>query len=118
MQKILDIEKMEKFEEEASKIYDGKIVGIVKKTNIDYFPAHVQHDRERVGFMLIIEIQNKDKDKFDLWWSIPENPQGYKMSNVYAFKKKYGSYPTEGQKVKVQIGSKGFYEILLDWGKT
>jgi len=109
-QETLDIETyVATLEDQLSKGFKGVITEIHPITSTLYFKGAGQYD-ERNGIAVTVVLNNETKDEFSNWIALP-NVRGYDQSNLYAFKKRYGSVPKIDMTVDVEIDDNGFFKI-------
>jgi len=60
---------------------------------------------------LAVTVKLVNTEEITEFFSIPE-PRGLVKSNLWAFKQKYGSYPSEGISVMAKIDDSGFFRIV------
>jgi hypothetical protein len=105
----LDIEQYVSGIEQQLKIgFKGKIKEVTPITNTLYFKGAGSFD-ERDGISVVVVVDN-DGQEFSNWFGKP-NIRGWDQSNLYAFKKAYGSVPKVNMVVDVVIDDNGFYKI-------
>lgn len=112
-QEILDVETyVATLEDQLSKGFKGVITEIHPITSTLYFKGSEQTYDERNGIALTVVLKNDTKDEFSNWYALP-NVRGWDQSNLYAFKKRYGSVPKVDMVVDVEIDDNGFFKIKI-----
>ena len=102
-------DKLEEAEKKVNEGFDAVITNVEPMTNDEYFGTSGYDVRD--GMKITLKVENDET--FDTWYSTP-SVRGVEKSNVFAFKKKYGSYPKPELPVTVIIGDNGFFKIKLD----
>lgn len=96
-------------EKQIDQGFKGTITEINPVTNTVYFKGAGSFD-ERDGIAVTVVCDDPSKTEFSNWISLP-NVRGYDKSNLYAFKKRYGSAPKVNLAVDVEIDDNGFFRI-------
>jgi len=103
------LEKLDAMEEHIGKKINGIITEINEITNTKYFGVQSNYG-ERNGIAVTVKII-EENDEFTNWFSMPNKNRGLEQSNIWAFKKKYNSYPKIDLQVECKIDENGFYRI-------
>ena len=103
----LNIE-MEAIEQKLVEGIDGNITKIEETNNHTFFDSESFEKREGYGIYVILD----NGEEISEFYSKLDSPRGFKQSNMYLFKQKYGKYPEEGMKIKAVLNEEGFFRIL------
>ena len=109
MQDTLNVEGyVATLEKQLNEGFKGTIVSVTPATNKEYFDSDAYDTRD--GIKISVVVEDGQKTEFNNWLSLP-NIRGYEKSNLFAFKKKYGSVPKVNLIVDVIIDEDGFFRI-------
>lgn len=88
--------------------FKGLITEVNPITNKLFFGDAGTFD-ERDGIAVSIRLIG-DKTEFSQWFGKPKL-RGYEQSNIYLFKKRYGSLPKKDMEIECFIDENGFFKI-------
>ena len=103
-QTFLDLEK------KLDEGFKALVVDVFEMTNHDFFGTDSGTYDEREGYAVTVKIDSPNGDTFKEFFGKPD-VRGLKQSNIYAFKRKYGSYPKKGVAVLVHLDENGFFRV-------
>lgn len=87
---------------------DGMIIDVSDMTNEEFF--NMESYEKRNGIAITIKLDNGEE--ISQWFNREVDVRGYQQSNIYLFKKAYGSVPKAGLKIKAVLID-GFFKIKL-----
>jgi hypothetical protein len=97
-------------EKQIEQGFVGIITEVTPVTNSVYFKDDTGKFIERDGWAVMVELQDGTHQAFSSWFSKP-SMRGLESSNMWAFKQKYGRWPTVNLQVKAKIDENGFFRI-------
>jgi hypothetical protein len=102
-------EYIDAIEKQLQEGFEGVISEINPITNTDFFGDEGSYDNKE-GIAVTIVIHGDIDTEFTQWFSKPQ-ATGYKQSNIFKFKQKYGKVPEVGMSVKCYVDDNNFYRI-------
>lgn len=75
-------------------------------TNHDFYDSDMYELRKGIAVTALLD----DGTEITEFISLPK-PQAMRKSNIWAFKEKFGSYPTSDVKINAKVNDEGFYRI-------
>jgi hypothetical protein len=105
-QATLDVKHLEDIEKRLKEGIDAVITNVEEVMSQDYYNTKEYDNRK--GWK--VTVKTADGLEIHEFFGIPEDRGLYK-SNIFAFKRRYGSYPQKNITVLLILGQDGFWHI-------